>query len=350
VGYLICTIKTLGEVHIGDTITHRHQAEDVEPLPGYRDPQHMVFCGLYPSNHADYDLLRKALDRLHLNDCSFSYVPESSEALGFGFRCGFLGLLHMEIVQERLERESSLDLVQTAPSVTYQVQLRDGQEVTIQRPSDLPDDSSIEAWREPIVRVNLLAPADSIGTLMTLAEERRGTYRNTEYISATRVILVYDLPLSEVIYDFYDLLKSATHGYGTMDYELLEYRAADLVRLRILVNGVEVDALTTIMHREHATRRGRQLIEKLRREIPRHQFKVPLQAAIGGRIVARVDIAPVRKDVLAKCYGGDVSRKRKLLEKQKAGKRRMKTVGNVEIPQQAFMSVLSVDEDRNTRR
>ena len=332
-------------MHIGDTVVHRGAPEDLEPLAGYREPQHMVFCGLYPTNNADYELLRKALDKLHLNDCSFSYIPESSEALGFGFRCGFLGLLHMEIVQERLERESDIDLVQTAPNVTYEMLTRPGETIRIERPSEIPDEGIIEEMREPIVRANLLIPADCIGIMMTLAEERRGIYRNTEYISATRVILTYELPLAEIIFDFYDLLKSATRGYGTMDYELIEYRAADLVRLRVLVNGVEVDALTAIMHRDVSQRRGRRFLEKLRREIPRHQFKIPLQAAIGGRIIARMDIAAMRKDVTAKCYGGDISRKRKLLEKQKEGKKRMKSIGNVEIPQKAFMAVLSAGDD-----
>jgi len=348
VGYVICNIKSLGDVHIGDTLTRREQAASVRPLPGYKEPLHMVYCGLYPTNNADYELLRKALDKLHLNDCSFSYEPESSEALGFGFRCGFLGLLHMEIVQERLERESDIDLVQTAPNVTYEVSDKHGKVHHIDSPSKLPEDGMIEEMREPVMKVSLLIPADCIGTLMKLCEDRRGVYRNTDYISETRVILTYELPLAEIVYDFYDLLKSATRGYGTMDYELLEYRSAQLVRLRILVNGVEVDALTAIMHRSNCERRGRKLLQRLRREIPRHQFKIPLQAAIGGRIVAREDIAPMRKDVIAKCYGGDISRKRKLLDKQKEGKKRMKSIGNVEIPQKAFMAVLSVgDEDES---
>ncbi len=300
----------------------------------------MVYCGLYPTVNNEYELLRKALDKLHLNDSAFTFVPDSSDALGFGFRCGFLGLLHMEIVQERLERESNVDLVQTAPNVPYQVLTNDGGTLEIENPSKLPPEHTINEFREPIVRVSLIVPATSIGGIMQLCQDKRGKYIKTEYIGAARAMLTYDLPLAEIIFDFYDKLKSLTRGYGTMDYHLIGYESADLVRLRILVGGVEVDALSSIVHREHAEYLGRQICQKLRKEIPRHLFEVALQAAIGGKIIARESIAPMRKNVTAKCYGGDITRKRKLLEKQKEGKRRMKQVGAVEIPQTAFMVVL----------
>ncbi|HEU4394395.1 MAG TPA: translation elongation factor 4 [Planctomycetota bacterium] len=346
VGWLVCNIKTIHDVKIGDTITLEKQKDGAEPLPGYREPKPMVYCGLYPTSNSEFEPLRKALEKLHLQDSSFTYHPESSEALGFGFRCGFLGLLHMDIVQQRLEREWGLDLVQTAPNVTYEVVDGSGETSLIERPADLPDAGQILEFREPLVRVSLILPADSIGALMKVCEDRRGTFIRQEYLSTERVMLVYDLPLAEILYDFYDLLKSATKGYGTMDYDLLGYRPSELVRLRILVGGEEVDALSFICHRDEAERRGRGILKRLRKEIPRHLFEVALQAAIGGKIVARESISALRKNVTSKCYGGDITRKRKLLEKQKEGKKRMKLVGNVEIPQKAFLAVLNAqDED-----
>ncbi len=343
-GYVVANIKGLSDVRIGDTVAEASKAEGIEPLPGYREPKPMVYCGLYPTYPKDYEALRKALDTLALNDASFTYVPETSEALGFGFRCGFLGLLHMEIVQERLERDADLDLVQTAPNVTYEILHTDGTNSRIEKPSDIPESNFIAEFREPVARCSMILPAEYIGAMMKICTEKRGTYIRTEYLSPTRVMLVYDVPLQEIVFDFYDMLKSATRGYGTLDYEITGYVSAELARLRILVNGQEVDALSMVCHRDEAERRGRKLLRRLRRAIPRHLFSVPLQAAIGGKIVARETIAPLRKDVLAKCYGGDVTRKRKLLEKQKRGKKRMKQVGSVEIPQEAFLSVLSPDE------
>ncbi len=342
VGYLICNIKTLHDVKIGDTVAEAKSA--VEPLPGYREPLPVVFCGLYPTFQTDYDALRKALEKLNLNDSSFTFQPETSDALGFGFRCGFLGLLHMEIVQERLERESGLALVQTAPNVTYEVRRTDGTTILIDSPAKLPPENEIEEIREPFAAVSLMAPATAIGALMRLCEDRRGTYRSTEYLEE-RILLRYELPLAEIIFDFYDRLKSMTRGYGTMDYEILGYRAGTLVKLRILVAGNEVDALSSIVHRDIAESYGRRLLQKLRNEIPKHLFEVALQAAIGGRIIARETIRALRKDVTAKCYGGDITRKRKLLEKQKEGKRRMKHVGNVEIPQEAFFAALRIERE-----
>jgi len=339
-GYVVANIKSLHDVRIGDTVVEAGRAKEVQPLPGYREPKPMVYCGLYPTYPKDYESLRKALDTLALNDASFTYLPETSEALGFGFRCGFLGLLHMEIVQERLERDSDIDLVQTAPNVTYEVLRTDGTTTRVEKPSDIPESNFIAEFREPIARCSMILPAEHIGAMMKICTEKRGTYIRTEYLSPTRVMLVYDVPLQEIVFDFYDMLKSATRGYGTLDYDVTGYVASDLVRLRILVNAQEVDALSMVCHREEAERRGRKLLARLRRAIPRHLFAVPLQAAIGGKIIARETIAPLRKDVLAKCYGGDVTRKRKLLEKQKRGKKRMKQVGSVEIPQEAFLSVL----------
>ncbi len=345
VGWLVCNIKTIHDVRIGDTVTHERIRDSVEPLPGYREPKPMVFCGLYPTSNSDFEPLRKALEKLHLQDSSFTFHPETSDALGFGFRCGFLGLLHMDIVQERLEREFGLDLVQTAPNVTYEVATTEGAVSVVERPADLPDPMLIAEFREPVVRVSLILPSESIGALMKVCEERRGSFVRQEYLSTERVVLVYDLPLAEILYDFYDLLKSATKGYGTMDYELLGFRAADLVRMRILVGGEEVDALSSICHRDEADRRGRDALRRLRKEIPRHLFEVALQAAIGGKIIARENIAPLRKNVTSKCYGGDITRKRKLLEKQKEGKKRMKLVGSVEIPQSAFLAVLNARDE-----
>jgi GTP-binding protein LepA len=342
-GYLICNIKTLSDVRIGDTV--RGQNSTATPLPGYREPQHVVFCGLFPTNATDFENLRKALEKLHLNDCSFKFEPETSGALGFGFRCGFLGLLHMEIVQERLERESGLSLVQTAPNVTYEVVVRGGKVITIDNPAEMPNEGEIEEMREPVVKVDIIIPAENVGIVMQLCVERYGEYKKTEYLSPERVLLSFEMPLAQIIFDFYDKLKSATKGYGTMNYQILGYRPAELVKLRILVSGDEVDALSTIVRREEAERFGRKLLIKLREEIPRHLFEVALQAAIGGKIVARENIAALRKDVTSKCYGGDITRKRKLLEKQKEGKKRMKAVGNVEIPQSAFFAALKIEKD-----
>ncbi|MCI0339663.1 MAG: translation elongation factor 4 [Planctomycetales bacterium] len=343
VGYVVAGIKDIHDVRIGDTVAAA-DAEGVPPLPGYREPKPMVFCGLYPTEPSEYNALRKALERLRLNDSAFTFTPDTSDALGFGFRCGFLGLLHMEIVQERLERESHVDLVQTAPSVPFEVVTTQGEVRRIETPSELPPEMQVAELREPVVRVSVIAPVECLSPIHTLAQERRGAYVRTEYLSPTRVIIVYDVPLANVIYDFHDVMKSATRGYGTMDYEVTGFRASDLVRLTVFVNGIEVDALSTIVHRSEAERRGRRLLRSLRKEIPRHLFEVVLQAGIGQKIIARESIAPLRKDVTAKCYGGDISRKRKLLEKQKEGKRRMKQVGRVEIPQKAFLAVLSTGE------
>ena len=343
VGFLMAQIKNLSDVHIGDTVTDAFEP-CATALAGYKEPQPMVFSGLFPVDNQDFEELREALGKLRLNDASFSYVPESSEGLGFGFRCGFLGMLHREIIQQRLERASNLELVQTAPNVTYEVLTRSGETILIDNPQKAPDAGQIEEFREPFVRISFLLPSGNIGDLMQLCSERRGIYVRTEYLSSTRAILVYELPLAEVIYDLYDKLKSVTHGYGTMDYDFLGYRAADLVRLDILVAGKKVDALSTIVHRVMADRRGRKLVQKLRGEIERHLFEIPIQAAIGSRIIARETIAPMKKNVTAKCYGGDITRKRKLWAKQAAGKKRMKQVGQVEIPQEAFLAVLETDQ------
>jgi GTP-binding protein LepA len=343
VGYLMAQIKTLSDVHIGDTVTDASRPA-AEALPGYKEPKAMVYSGLYPVNNSDFETLRESLAKLRLNDASFSYLPENSEGLGFGFRCGFLGMLHREIIQQRLERDSELELVQTAPNVTYEILTRKGETLVIDNPQKVPDTGQIEEFREPFVRISFLLPSENIGDLMQLCTERRGIYIRTEYLSPTRAILVYELPLAEVIYDLYDKLKSVTHGYGTMDYEFLGYRPADLVRLDILVAGKRVDALSTIVHRAFAERRGRKLVKKLRGEIDRHLFEVAIQAAIGSRIIARETIAPIKKNVTAKCYGGDITRKRKLWAKQAAGKKRMKQVGQVEIPQEAFLAVLETDQ------
>jgi len=347
VGYMVAAIKTLADVNIGDTITLENNLAP-EPLPGYREPQRMVFCDFYPTGETQFEELRDAIQRLHLNDASFTFAPQHSEALGFGFRCGFLGMLHMDIIQERLEREGNVTVVQTAPTVTYEVVKRgeDGLEEVVQitNPADLPDPASVREVREPIVNVEIITPNDSIGELMKLCESRRGQYKAQHFLSATRQILEYDLPLAEIIYDFYDKLKSITRGYGTMDYTLTGFRPDALVKVDILVNGVPVDALSMIVHRDRAELRGRNLLLRLKKEIDRHLFEIPLQAAIGGKIIARESIKPVRKNVTAKCYGGDVSRKRKLLEKQKEGKKRMKRIGTVDIPQEAFMAVLDTGE------
>ncbi len=339
VGYLIGNIKSLKEVHIGDTVTTAGPGA-APALPGYAEPKRMVYCGLYPSDGQDFSELRDALEKLSINDPSFEFQPESSEALGFGFRCGFLGLLHMEIVQQRLEGECDVDLVQTAPNVTYEIITKSGKKLEIHRPQEVPDSGEIEEFRQPIVRVNFVVPNDQIGQVMKLCQDRRGVQRTTEYLSTTRAMVTYDLPLAEVIYDLHDKLKSATRGYGTMDYEIIGYEAAELVRMDILVNGKRVDALSVICDRRDADRRGRAVVKKLKSELDRHMFEIAVQAAIGTRVIARETVAAMRKNVTAKCYGGDISRKRKLWAKQKEGKKRMKSIGSVDIPQKAFMAVL----------
>ncbi|MFP6603668.1 MAG: translation elongation factor 4 [Pirellulaceae bacterium] len=345
VGYLICNIKSLQTVHVGDTVTSMKTPE-AEPLPGYQEPKRMVYCGLYPSDGQDFSELRDALSKLAINDPSFEFEPESSDALGFGFRCGFLGLLHMEIVQQRLEQESDVDLVQTAPNVTYEIVTETGEVLKIHRPQQVPEAGDIEEFRQPIVRVNIVLPIECIGPAMKLCQDRRGAYKVTEYLSPTRAMLTYDLPLAEVIYDLHDKLKSATRGYGTMDYELLGYFPADLVRMDIMVNGTRVDALSVICDRVDADSRGRSVVKKLKAEIDRHMFEVAVQAAIGSRVIARETVPAFRKNVTAKCYGGDISRKRKLWAKQREGKKRMKSVGQVDIPQKAFMAVLDSGSDK----
>ena len=345
VGYVVCNIKSLDDVNIGDTLSVAGK-NSAEALPGYQEPKRMVYCGLYPSDGQDFSELRDALGKLAINDPSFEFSPESSEALGFGFRCGFLGMLHMEVVQQRLEQESDVDLVQTAPNVTYRVKTKRGKELDIHRPQEVPDPGEIDEFLQPIVRVNLIQPQEYVGPVMKLCQERRGIQQNTEYLSATRMMLTYDLPLAEVIYDMHDKLKSITRGYGTMDYDVIGYFPADLVRMDIMVNGKTVDALSVICHRADADRRGRAVCKKLKEEISRHMFEVAVQAAIGSRIIARETVKALRKNVTAKCYGGDISRKRKLWAKQKAGKKRMKSIGSVDIPQKAFMAILSTGEDK----
>jgi len=343
VGYVIAGIKSIREVNIGDTITLSSRPA-AKALPGYHPPQQMVFCDFYPGPGTESPVLREALEKLWLNDSSFTFEPVHSDALGFGFRCGFLGLLHMKIIQERLERESDVNVVQTAPTVTFEVLQTDGRVIRIDSPSELPERTKIAEIREPVIACSLVVPADCIGAVMQLAQDRRGIYKRTEYLSPTRVMLMYELPLVETIYDFYDRLKSVTHGYGTMDYDITGFRADDLVKLDVLVNGEPVDALSIIVHRDKAEQRGRRLIRRLKEEISRHLFEIPLQAAIGNKVIARETIKAMRKNVTAKCYGGDVTRKRKLLEKQKEGKKRMKQVGQVAIPQEAFMAVLDPGE------
>jgi len=344
VGYLVTRIKELGAVGVGETITSATEPA-TEPLPGYQEPQQMVFCGMYPTQATDFETLRGELQKLSLNDSSFSFQPETSDALGFGFRCGFLGMLHMEIIQQRLEGEAGIELVQTAPNVTYQVLTHDGEIVRVDNPQELPDKGLIDELREPIARATFILPAENIGTIMTLCEDRRGQYQNTEYLGPQRAQLVYELPLAEIVYDLYDKLKSATRGYGTLDYDTTGFRSADLVRLDVLVKERRVDALSTIVHRSQAERRGRSLVKRLKQEIAKHQFEIPLQAAIGTRVIARETIPAMRKNVTAKCYGGDITRKRKLWANQRAGKKRMKQFGEVEIPQKAFLSVLDSSGD-----
>lgn len=344
VGYITASIKNVKDTSVGDTITSLDNPCS-EALPGYKKVNPMVYCGLYPADGAKYPDLRDALEKLQLNDASLSYEPETSIALGFGFRCGFLGLLHLEIIQERLEREYNLDLVTTAPGVIYKVHKSDGTVIELTNPSNLPDPSEIEYMEEPVVSAEIMVTTEFIGSIMELCQERRGKYISMDYIEGTRALLKYDLPLNEIIYDFFDALKSRSKGYASFDYELKGYEQSNLVKLDILINRDEVDALSFIVHADTAYERGRKMCEKLKDEIPRHLFEIPIQAAIGSKIIARETVKAMRKDVLAKCYGGDISRKRKLLEKQKEGKKRMRQIGNVEIPQKAFMSVLKLDED-----
>ena len=344
VGYIAASIKNIGDTRVGDTVTDANRPA-TEPLPGYRKVNPMVYCGIYPADGAKYPDLRDALEKLQLNDASLSFEPETSVALGFGFRCGFLGLLHMEIIQERLEREFNLDLVTTAPSVVYRITKTDGSVVEIDNPTNYPDPSQIIKAEEPIVRADIISPVDYVGNIMELCTGRRGEFKNMQYLDATRVELHYEMPLNEIIYDFFDALKSRTKGYASFDYSLIGYRESKLVKLDILLNGDIVDALSFIVFEERAYARGRKICEKLKENIPRQLFEVPVQAAIGGKIIARETVKAVRKDVLAKCYGGDITRKKKLLEKQKEGKKRMRQLGSVEVPQQAFMAVLKLDDD-----
>lgn len=342
VGYVSAAIKSVRDTRVGDTITSAERLA-AAPLPGYKRMNPMVFCGLYPVDSSEYPLLREALEKLELNDASLRYEPETSSALGFGFRCGFLGLLHMEIIQERLEREFNLTLITTAPSVVYHVYTTAGEKVDIDNPSLLPEQTKIEEIQEPFVKASIIVPKDFVGNVMELCQEKRGQFMDMKYLDETRVTLIYELPLTEIVYDFFDRLKSGTKGYASLDYELIGYRPSKLVKLDILLNGEVVDALSLIVHHEKAYNRGRALCERLKDLIPRQMFEVPVQAAIGNRVVARETIKAMRKNVLAKCYGGDISRKRKLLEKQKEGKKRMKQVGSVEIPQEAFMAVLKIE-------
>lgn len=344
VGFLCGSIKELGDARVGDTITHANRPADTA-VPGFKEVKAMVFCGLYPTESDDYENLKAALEKLQLNDAAFSYEPETSQALGFGFRCGFLGLLHMEIIQERLEREFEVGLIATAPSVVYKVETMDGKTLEIDNPSHLPDPTKIDTLYEPYVSMDIHVPNEYVGNVMKLCEEKRGTQKNLHYLAANRVVVTYELPFAEIVYDFFDRLKSATRGYASMDYHPLDYRASDLVRLDIMLNGEPVDALAVIVHRDRAYTYGRGLALKLKRTIPRQLFQVAIQAAIGQKIIARETVSAFRKDVTAKCYGGDISRKRKLLEKQKEGKRRMKRMGNVELPQEAFLAALKVGED-----
>lgn len=344
VGYITASIKNVKDTSVGDTVTDANRPCE-NPLPGYKKVNSMVFCGVYPADGAKYPDLRDALEKLQLNDASLQFEPETSIALGFGFRCGFLGLLHLEIIQERLEREYNLDLVTTAPGVVYKVHKTNGEVISLTNPSNLPDPSEIEYMEEPVVTAEIMVTTEFIGAIMGLCQERRGRHLGMEYIEETRVLLKYELPLNEIIYDFFDALKSRSRGYASFDYDLKGYEQSQLVKLDILINKEEVDALSFIVHKDSAYERGRKMCEKLKEEIPRHLFEIPIQAAVGGKVIARETVKAMRKDVLAKCYGGDISRKKKLLEKQKEGKKRMRQVGNVEIPQKAFMSVLKLDDN-----
>ena len=344
VGYFTASIKNVADTRVGDTVTEAARPT-AEALPGYKKVNPMVYCGVFPADGAKYPDLRDALEKLQLNDASLFFEPETSVALGFGFRCGFLGLLHLEIIQERLEREYNLDLVTTAPSVIYKVYLTDGTQFDLSNPSNMPDPARILKMEEPIVKAEIMLPKDYIGPIMELCKQRRGDYISMEYLDESRAMLIYEMPLNEIIYDFFDVLKSRSRGYASFDYSLVGYKESELVKLDILVNREPVDALSFIVHKDSAVERGRKMCEKLKKEIPRHLFEIPIQAAIGSKIIARETISALRKDVLAKCYGGDISRKKKLLEKQKEGKKRMRQIGSVEVPQQAFMSVLKLEEE-----
>ena len=344
VGYFTASIKNVADTRVGDTVTEAARPT-AEALPGYKKVNPMVYCGVFPADGAKYPDLRDALEKLQLNDASLFFEPETSVALGFGFRCGFLGLLHLEIIQERLEREYNLDLVTTAPSVIYKVYLTDGTQFDLSNPSNMPDPARILKMEEPIVKAEIMLPKDYIGSIMELCQQRRGDYISMEYLDESRAMLIYEMPLNEIIYDFFDVLKSRSRGYASFDYSLVGYKESELVKLDILVNREPVDALSFIVHKDSAVERGRKMCEKLKKEIPRHLFEIPIQAAIGSKIIARETISALRKDVLAKCYGGDISRKKKLLEKQKEGKKRMRQIGSVEVPQQAFMSVLKLEEE-----
>ena len=344
VGHIAASIKTVADTRVGDTVTLADNPA-AEPLHGYKQMNPMVFAGLYPIESNKYNDLREALEKLQLNDASLQFEPETSQALGFGFRCGFLGLLHMDVIQERLEREFNIDLIMTAPSVVYHVNTTDGEMLEVSNPSEFPDPTRIDAIEEPYVKAQIMVPQEYVGAVMELAQRKRGDFETMEYIDDNRVNVIYQIPLAEIVFDFFDKLKSSTRGYASFDYELSEYRRSQLVKMDILLNGDKVDALSFIVHKEFAYERGKLIVDKLKKIIPRQQFEVPIQAAIGQKIVARTDIKALRKNVLAKCYGGDVSRKRKLLEKQKAGKKRMKAIGSVEVPQEAFLSVLSMDEE-----
>ena len=344
VGYITASIKTVGDAHVGDTVTTADNPAN-EALPGYRHVNPMVYCGLYPADGADYEALRDALEKLQLNDASLSYEPETSGALGFGFRCGFLGLLHLEIIQERLDREYNLDLIATVPSVVYKIYLTDGTMVEIDNPTNYPDPAYIDYCEEPFADAHIYVPSEFVGTVMDMCQDKRGIFKNMNYITPDRVDIHYELPLNEIIYDFFDALKSRTRGYASFDYEMKDYRKSDLVKVDVMLNGDIIDALSFIIHREKAYSRARRIAEQLKKYIPRHLFEVPIQVAIGGKVIARETVKALRKDVLAKCYGGDVTRKKKLLEKQKEGKKRMRQFGSVEVPQEAFMAVLRLSSD-----
>ncbi|KZE68436.1 elongation factor 4 [Fictibacillus phosphorivorans] len=348
VGFLTASIKNVGDTQVGDTITSSVKGA-TEPLPGYRKMNPMVYCGLYPVDTAKYNDLREALERLVLNDSALQYEPETSQALGFGFRCGFLGLLHMEIIQERIEREFNIDLIATAPSVIYNVTMTDGEKIIVDNPANMPEAQKISVVEEPYVKASIMTPNDYVGTIMEICQKKRGIFMTMDYLENNRVNVLYEIPLSEIVYDFFDQLKSSTKGYASLDYELIGYKPSKLVKMEILLNNEKIDALSVIVHKDFAYERGKVVVEKLKELIPRQQFEVPIQAAIGQKIVARSNIKALRKNVLAKCYGGDISRKRKLLDKQKEGKKRMKTIGRVDVPQEAFMAVLRMDDSNNNK-